>query len=232
MRRPPELTIVVPGLNVGQKAAETVRALMAVGCGMQNGLQLILINDGSTDDTGRVMDDLAREFPRNVSVLHNASRQGVGAAFKTGLARCQTEYFAICPGDNAFDVSTLDEPLKNIGKAEFILTYRVNQREARMPVRYVLSRLYSFLLKWLFWISVKDMHSLHIYPAALAREVSIADDNSFQMTVVIGLLRRKVSFLQFPVCLNSLEKHGKSRALRLSTLIDVTKTALQMRLSR
>lgn len=229
---PPALTFVVPGLNVGRKADDTVRALLEVGRGMKDDLKIILIDDGSTDDTGKVMDDLAREFPRNVSVLHNASSRGVGTAFKTGLARCQTKYFAICPGDNAYDVSTLDELLKSLGKVDFILTYRVNQWEARVPVRYVLSRLYSFLLKWMFWIPVKDMHSLHIYPAALAREVSIADDNSFQMTVVIGLLRRKVSFVQFPVRLNSLEKYGKSRALGLTTLIDVVKSALQLRLFR
>jgi dolichol-phosphate mannosyltransferase len=80
------LSIVVPALNEQEKIAETVEGILPLARDLLDDFELILIDDGSTDDTGSIMDRFAAEEPRIV-VVHQPQRQGVGAGFKLALAR-------------------------------------------------------------------------------------------------------------------------------------------------
>ena len=67
---------------------------------------LIIIDDGSTDATGRIADDYARRFPQKVEVIHQANK-GIGGAVVAGirrlLARGDVDAVGIIASDNQCD---------------------------------------------------------------------------------------------------------------------------------
>jgi dolichol-phosphate mannosyltransferase len=95
------LTIVVPALNEQEKIAQNIDGILPLARELLDDFELILIDDGITDDTGAVMDRFAAEEPR-ILVVHRAQRQGVGACFKSALQRAKFDAITLIPGDHAF----------------------------------------------------------------------------------------------------------------------------------
>ena len=72
------LTIVVPALNEQEKITDTVTGILPLACFFLEDFEILLFNDGSTDETGSIMDRLATKDDR-IKVIHHPLRQGLGA---------------------------------------------------------------------------------------------------------------------------------------------------------
>src|SRR5690349_2779367 len=81
-----ELSVFFPAFNEEGNIVTTVeRAAAALDPLGLDALELVVVDDGSTDATGRLADELALADPR-VRVVHHPRNQGYGAALKTGFA--------------------------------------------------------------------------------------------------------------------------------------------------
>src|SRR5262245_14543281 len=68
--------------------------------------EVLLLNDGSGDDTGTRADELARQVP-TLRVHHHAAPRGFGAALRTGLAAAQHPLLACAPCDRQYQAADL-----------------------------------------------------------------------------------------------------------------------------
>ena len=91
----PFVSILVPCFNEGANVTETIEAANA-----QNWpeFEIIAINDGSTDDTGAMLDRLAQEYPR-MRVIQFAANQGKAMALRMGALAAKGEYLVCIDGD-------------------------------------------------------------------------------------------------------------------------------------
>lgn len=102
---PPELageplvSILIPCFNEGQHAVETIGAALAQ---RYSSIEVIAINDGSSDDTAEVLDRLAATEPR-LRVLHLAQNQGKAVALRMGALAARSEYLVCIDGDALLD---------------------------------------------------------------------------------------------------------------------------------
>lgn len=92
----PIVTLIVPGRDI---AAFAPAALDSLRAQTETRWRAILIDDGSTDDTGAIFDAAAAADPRFTTIRHEASR-GLGAARNIGLARVDTPYLGFLDGDD------------------------------------------------------------------------------------------------------------------------------------
>ena len=99
LRDPPPVTVLVPCHNEGDNVRETVGALLEQRYPL---LEIIAINDGSTDDTGALLDALAAENP-SVRVLHLGTNQGKAVALRMGAVAARSEYLVCVDGDAILD---------------------------------------------------------------------------------------------------------------------------------
>ena len=87
--RPPiagaPLSALLLAYNEGPPFEEVVTAWIASLNGLDREYEILLVNDGSTDETGAWADALAGRYTR-LQVLHHDRRRGLGAALRTGLA--------------------------------------------------------------------------------------------------------------------------------------------------
>lgn len=95
----PLVSLVVPCHDEGPNVRETVRSLLEQ---RYPHLEVIAVDDGSTDDTGAVLDELAAGDPR-LRVLHLATNQGKAVALRTAALAARSEYLVCVDGDAILD---------------------------------------------------------------------------------------------------------------------------------
>ena len=80
MSMQPNVLVVVPTYNERDNLPVLVRAVLA-----RDGYRLLVVDDASPDGTGQIADDLAREYPGRVDVMHRTGPRGLGRAYIDGL---------------------------------------------------------------------------------------------------------------------------------------------------
>ena len=77
------ISVFFPAYNDEKTIAKMVADALDILPALTDDFEVIVINDGSTDGTGAVLDELARTFPK-VKVIHHPSNRGYGAAVRAG----------------------------------------------------------------------------------------------------------------------------------------------------
>lgn len=95
----PLISIIIPCYNEGDNVADTIGA--ALGHLYPN-IEVIAVNDGSSDNTAAVLDALALQHPR-LRVLHLAQNQGKAVALRMGAVAARSEYLVCIDGDALLD---------------------------------------------------------------------------------------------------------------------------------
>ncbi len=78
------VTVVMPAYNEEENLRATVEDFLGTLAGMEH--RIVVVNDGSPDGTGRVLDELAELYPGRVIAVHHQVNQGYGGAVRTGIA--------------------------------------------------------------------------------------------------------------------------------------------------
>ncbi len=90
-----KISVVIPVYNVENYLSECLDSIISQ---TYKNLQIILVDDGSTDNSGNICDDYAKKDNR-ITVIHQAN-QGAGAAKNAGLDLVKGEYFSIIDSDD------------------------------------------------------------------------------------------------------------------------------------
>lgn len=111
----PLVSLVVPAFN----EASIVEQNLARLCDYMKGLEanfrweIVVINDGSTDQTGDLIDAIAESNP-NVRVFHHITNFGLGQAFKFAFNRCRGEYVLTLDADLSYSPDHIKQLLEKI----------------------------------------------------------------------------------------------------------------------
>jgi glycosyltransferase involved in cell wall biosynthesis len=88
-------------LNEEAKIADTVNAILPLAHNLLDDFEVVLVDDGSTDRTGLIMDQLKTQ-DSHVTVIHHAARRGLGMAIKEVTQLAKFEFLVLIPGDDAY----------------------------------------------------------------------------------------------------------------------------------
>ena len=126
---PPEpiLSIVVPAFNEGAIIARTIDDLRAEIADRLDGVEIVVVDDASTDATGAVLDGLAAADPRLV-VVHAEVNRGHGPSVRRGLDRARGEWILQLDADGEIAPADFWSLWAERGRASVIVGYRVDRR--------------------------------------------------------------------------------------------------------
>lgn len=93
------MSVIIPCYNEADNVRDTIGYALDLDYPV---FEVIAVNDGSKDDTGEILDELARQHPR-LRVIHQASNQGKAVALNTGLAVSRHEFLLCIDGDAVLD---------------------------------------------------------------------------------------------------------------------------------
>ena len=98
-----KLSVIVPVYNARKYLADCIESL--AGQSYKN-LEILLIDDGSTDDSGRICDQYASSSDRIICI--HTPNQGVMEARNTGIRHASGEYITFCDADDGLDLDTYE----------------------------------------------------------------------------------------------------------------------------
>jgi glycosyltransferase involved in cell wall biosynthesis len=224
--RRPSISVVVPALNEEAHIEDAVReTVKALGDRFES-YELLLIDDGSTDRTGEIMDRLAAGDPQHLRVAHNPSPRNLGGVYKQGIPLARYEYYMFVPGDNENPSSALKAPFDALGKAEIIVPYVPDPKRSRL--RRFLSRGYTTLMNTLFRLRVRYYNGTVIHRTANLKDLHISTSSfAYQSEILVKLLRAGKSYVEVPVEI-AQQTQRKSKALRLKNVTSVLKAVMAL----
>src|SRR5260370_14018967 len=123
------LSVILPAYNEAQVIASTVSTVQSVLDGWKVDFEIIVVNDGSTDQTGAILAALAARNPRIRFVTH-AVNQGYGAALVSGFAAATRELTFFMDADGQFDISDLRTFFLFIDRYDAVIGYRVDRQDS------------------------------------------------------------------------------------------------------
>ncbi|MGH2418228.1 MAG: glycosyltransferase family 2 protein [Candidatus Limnocylindria bacterium] len=193
-RARPRLTFFFPAFNEEENVAETVRrALDEVGRLVDGSIEVLIVDDGSTDRTPGLADGLAAADPR-VRVHHQANR-GYGGALRAGFENASGELIGFSDGDLQFDLGEmgrllerLDDPAK--GQLDAVIGYRIRRRDP--PHRIVIAKTYNAIVSVLFGLRVRDIDcAMKLFRREVFDGLPLTTDSPFLSAELLIKLRAR-----------------------------------------
>jgi dolichol-phosphate mannosyltransferase len=183
----PSVTFIVFALNEEARIEATAETLIQAVKGVNLAdFQIVLANDGSTDQTGAIMDRLAAGNPK-INVVHNKTNLGQGGAYKHGLTVARCDYVMAVAGDNAATVDSVRSTIEHVGEADIIVPY-ANNPASRRFIRRIGSRGFSMLLNLLFGYQIPYYNS-SVFRRALISTVTVNSNGyAFIAEIAVKLL--------------------------------------------
>lgn len=147
------LSIVVPCFNEEGNVARVVEQAASVGRRIASELEIVVVDDGSTDATGRVLETL-RSGVRELVVVSHPTNRGYGAAVRSGLGRARLDTVFLTDGDGQFDLEELPSAVRMLREYDVVAGYRDHRRDGWW--RGLWGRTWTALVNRAFGLRIRD----------------------------------------------------------------------------
>lgn len=220
------ITYVISALNEEDLITNTVDEIYSNSISLVDNLEMILVNDGSKDKTGTLMENLAQKYP-NVKVVHNKKNKGLGQALIDGLDIASCNYIMLLCGDGGVPGSSLPPALRKIGEVDLVVPYMGNLKKIKTTSRYYLSRIYTKMLNMLFQQDLQYYNGLPIYRVDQLKRLKIISTGfAFQAEIITKLIKSGSSYAQVETL--GAEQSNKSVAVSIKGFLEVARILVNL----
>jgi glycosyltransferase involved in cell wall biosynthesis len=149
------LTAFFPAYNDEHTIENIVRTAAEEIGKVTDDFEILIIDDGSKDQTGMIADRLASELPF-VRVIHHPRNRGYGAALISGFTNAQKELIFYTDGDGQYDVREIHNLLAQLRpNIDLVNGYKVKRSDAWY--RILIGSAYRRAMRFAFALSIRDV---------------------------------------------------------------------------
>jgi len=151
----PSLSIFFPAYNDAGTIASLVIVAHMTARTLADDHEVIVVDDGSPDHTGALLDEMARSFPW-LKVVHHPHNRGYGGALRTGFLTAKKDLVFYTDGDAQYDPREMVRLYEAFGpEVDFVNGYKIGRSD---PLhRIVIGRLYHWFVKLCFGLRLRDV---------------------------------------------------------------------------
>ncbi|MEX0769024.1 MAG: glycosyltransferase family 2 protein [Microthrixaceae bacterium] len=157
------LSFVLPFWNEAEGAERTIQvvddaATELLAAATVSSVEILAVNDGSTDATAQLLNDLSQHHPR-LRVVHHSSNLGLGGALRTGFSEAQAEWIFYTDSDLPVDPLICERAFRatELHHADIVSCYRLD-RTGEGIRREVLSTVYNTAVRVVTGLNVRDVN--------------------------------------------------------------------------
>lgn len=229
----PALSLVIPAFNEGKRIEQTLQRVLSYSNGMEGGMEILVVDDGSRDETASLVSRYARGHPQ-VKLFRLPRNRGKGAAVRFGMLAAAGEYLCFSDADLSSPIEELERmiPLLKEGydlviASRALPNSRILVHQGR--IREGLGKSFNGCVGLLFGIRYRDTQcGLKCFRSEAARAIfSRSRIGGFAFDVEVLLLARllglsvaeaAVRWENSPDSKVSLIRHGPSILLDLARM--------------
>lgn len=194
------VTAIVPCFNERAAIADTIEQIAESLRRSERPCEIIIVDDGSTDDSATVLDGLCRT--QSIRLLRNPRNRGYGYSLKRAVREAAHELIVITDADGTYPNERIDELIDLMGDADMVVGARtganVNVPLIRRPAKWFLRKLASYLASF----DIPDLNSgLRVMKRSLVRRFMplLPDGFSFTTTITLALLTHGFEVRYVPI---------------------------------
>jgi glycosyltransferase involved in cell wall biosynthesis len=195
------LSIVIPAYNEEATLGSVVQKVSQV----PHLLEVVIVNDCSTDATGRVAEGLARLHPR-IKVLHHPTNRGKTEALKTGFAGTRGDIVIVQDADLEYNPSDIEEVINPIldGEADVVYGSRFLVRRAARVLyfyHYLANKGLTFLSNLFTNVNLTDVETGYkAFRGDIIREMRITSSGfGFEIEVTAKVAKLGCRLFEVPI---------------------------------
>jgi glycosyltransferase involved in cell wall biosynthesis len=178
----PNLSVVIPAYNEQESLESTVKAVLAALPDPSRS-ELVLVDDGSTDETLAVARAIASSCPAAVVVVPRSTNGGMGQALASGFEAVTGDVLTWIPGDGEYDLSEVLAGLEQLADHDLVL---VRRRARGQTARNVVSAIMYTLIRVLFGFNARNYCGIFVVRRSRWEGLSIRSRDVF-FTLEIAL---------------------------------------------
>lgn len=218
------IAAIIPVYN---RPSVVVEALESVAAQTHPPHCLIVVDDGSSDDTGAIARQLAKRDQR-VRVIGHGRNRGYGEALRTGFLASRLEFIFFTDADLQFDLTELEHFLPYAGTVDVIAGYRVNRQDPLS--RRLIAYAWNLLMRVLFYVPVRDIDcAFKLMDRRVLDEIDIESVGAMVNTeLMVKLGRRGASVVEVGVH-HRPRRAGRARGATPGVIATAFRELLMMR---
>lgn len=153
-RLPGSLSLVLPAYNEQENIRIVVEQALEVLPEYVDTFEVIPVNDGSSDRTGEILDELAREDDR-VRPVSYKNNKGYGGAVSSGFAATRYDYVMFMDADRQFNINDISMLAPFVGTYDIVAGFRMERSD---PLhRRINAEVFNIAVRILFGVHLRDL---------------------------------------------------------------------------
>lgn len=202
------LSIIIPVYNEENAILSTIEQIEKIMSESGIRHEIIVINDGSTDNTGKIL----KENNKVYKLIEHTHNKGYGASLKTGISEARYDSISITDADATYPNERIPEFYHELVKNNYNMI--VGKRSFKKlppitkPAKWVINRLANYLASY----KIPDINSgLRVFRKADAKRFFniIPDGFSFTTTITLAMLTNNLRVKYIPI--DYMKREGKSK---------------------
>lgn len=183
--------------------------------------ELIVVNDGSIDGTGKLAEEFASRHSF-VKVLHHDRPKGIGGSFWHGVQEASGDVVTMLPGDGENDAAEILRYLPLMEQVDIVVPFVYN-RGVRTLRRRLLSIIYREIIKASFGLSLNYMNGTVMYRRCIFRDITLKCGGFFYQTeLLVKTIISGYLYAEVPYALRQ-RGDGESKATTFRSLVKVAR---------
>lgn len=210
------LSLVLPAYNEEANIQRTISNAIWSLVRMVEDFEIIVVDDGSRDETARIVKAVSAYEPR-VKLISHQCNQGYGAALSTGFSKAGKQYTMYMDADGQFDLRDLNSMLPLLSSYDGVFGYRINRQDSWM--RKLNAWGWNTIIRFVFGLRIKDIDcAFKIFRTEYFQNVTLEARGALLSTeVVYKFIRAGYSYTEVGVK-HLPRKGGKSTGANLGVI--------------
>lgn len=165
------VSIIIPAYNEEHSIEKAVQIAARVVSRDVKNYEIIIVNDGSTDATGKIANRI-REKNKHVKVIHHDFNQGFGSTFNDGIQAASKKYITGFPADNDLFEETFQD-IVSARKNDYIVTTYMSDMSIRNRPRQIISITYTKIMNIIFGLKLRYYNGYFICPSKIMQTLNL-----------------------------------------------------------
>jgi len=154
MSKVSSISVFFPAYNEEKNIKDTVEKALAFLPRIAEKYEVIVINDGSKDNTAKIIQKVSQKH-KEVKLVDHRTNKGYGASLKTGFYSAQNPIICFTDSDGQFNFAEIENFLPRLANADLVIGYRKKRAEGWQ--RRINAKAWATLIRILFGLKVRDL---------------------------------------------------------------------------